>query len=395
MPRLLFVVVLMLAVGLAACGSPDAKSDAGDGANPQAQPPPETVTSSPSEDVPSALDDPFAAGLPEPTIDMGKVQQLLPPDGIPAIDDPEFLETDQVDFLADREPVLAIEVNGDARAYPLQILTWHELVNDTIGGQPVTVSFCPLCNSAIAYDRRVGDRVLDFGTSGKLLNSALVMYDRQTESLWSHFTAEAFAGALTGEQLDTVPVTLLPWKDWARANPDGLVLSRETGHSREYGKNPYVGYDDIGSSPFAFEGEVDDRLPAMARVVAIETGGESVAVPLERLVDQRVLTTTVGGSEMVVWAKPGMASALDRASIAEGADVGATGVYDPEVDGRRLTFRADGEHFVDEQTQSSWNLLGEAIDGPLEGTELEPVDHLDTFWFAWAAFQPDTKIISD
>lgn len=238
--RLLLVVLAALAVALTACGSNSAEGDSDAGASGEAQPSPETVASSPAEDVPSALDDPFAKDLPEPTIDMDRVQQLLPADGIPAIDEPTFLDADEVEYLADREPVLAIEVDGDARAYPLQILTWHELVNDTIGGRPITVSFCPLCNSAIAYDRRVGDRVLDFGTSGKLLNSALVMYDRQTESLWSHFTAEAFAGALTGKQLPTVPVTMLSWEDWARANPEGLVLSRETGHRRDYGKNPYV-----------------------------------------------------------------------------------------------------------------------------------------------------------
>lgn len=390
MVRLWPLVLLALAVLLTACGSAD-----GPGSGAGAQASGETVESSPAEDVPSALDDPFAEGLPEPTLDMDRVQQLLPADGIPAIDDPTFLETGEADFVDDREPVLAVEVDGDARAYPVQILTWHEIVNDTIGGRPITVSFCPLCNSALAYDRRVGDRVLDFGTSGKLLNSALVMYDRQTESLWSHFTAEAFAGVLTGEQLDTIPVAMLPWEDWARANPDGLVLSRETGHSRDYGRNPYVGYDDADSSPFAFEGEVDDRLPAMTRVVAIEEGEATVAVPLEKLVEERVLETTVGDSDVVVWAKSGMASALDRASIADGADVGATAVFAPEVDGRRLTFRPDGEHFVDEQTGSTWNLLGEAVDGPLEGTELEPVEHLDTFWFAWASFQPDTTIVSD
>ncbi len=134
--------------------------------------------------------------------------------------------------------MLAIEIDGEARAYPIQIMTWHEIVNDTIAGIPVAISYCPLCNSASAYERRLGGEIVDFGTSGLLYRSALVMYDRQTESLWSHFTGEAVAGELTGERLETVPVSTVAWEDWRDTNPDGLVLSRDTGHRRPYGQKP-------------------------------------------------------------------------------------------------------------------------------------------------------------
>jgi hypothetical protein len=257
----------------------------------------------------------------------------------------------------------------------------------------VTVSYCPLCNSAIAYDRRLGDRVLDFGTSGLLYNSALVMYDRQTESLWSHFNAEAVAGVLTGEQLGRRPTAMVAWSDWLRANPDGLVLSRSTGHRRDYGRNPYSGYDDIGQSPFLFDGDADGRLRPMTRVVGIEHGGEAVAVQLEPLLEAGVLDVSLDGRALVVWARPGTASALDDSRIPDGRDVGTTGVFENRVDDRRLTFERAEDGFVDQETGSRWNVLGEAVGGELAGRQLSAVPHVDTFWFAWAAFLPDTGVV--
>jgi len=333
-------------------------------------------------------------GAPEPLVDPSEIRSGgPPPDGIPSIDDPTFLSPSAVDFLAENEPVVAVEVDGDARAYPIQILMWHELVNDTIGGVPVTISYCPLCNSAVAYDRRLDDRVLEFGTSGRLWNSALVMYDRQTETLWSHFTAQGIVGELTGEELQTLPVATVPWGVWRSANPDGLVLSRDTGVERDYGRNPYLGYDDVDGTPFLFDGEVDGRYTAMTRIVGVEVEGDAVAVPLARLREARVVEAEVGGIEVVVLWQAGTASALDADDVAAGADVGATGVFVPVVDGRRLDFGPADDGFVDAQTGSTWNILGEASAGPLAGTRLDAVAHVDTFWFAWGAFLPDTEIV--
>lgn len=247
----------------AACGGGEHTS--GDSARSPSAPTPVTVAqvaASPTEEVPSALDNPTDEGFPAPFLDPA---ELLsggpPPDGIPSIDEPKFLAVEEVDFLEDDEPVLALQVGEETRAYPVQVLIWHEIVNDTVDGIPVAVTYCPLCNSAVAYDRRLDDRVLSFGTSGMLYNTALVMYDRQTESLWSHFTGQALIGHLTGAQLDVFPMSTISWADWRDANPDGLVLSRDTGHDRDYGTNPYPGYDDVDTAPFLFEGETEAGSP--------------------------------------------------------------------------------------------------------------------------------------
>jgi Protein of unknown function (DUF3179) len=393
------VVAGIVGLGLlaAACGDDNGDASSSSASTPGDRSTATTVdqvVASPAEDVPSALDDPNDDSFPEPLVDPG---DLLsggpPPDGIPAIDEPKFLSADRVDFLEDTEPVMALEIGDDARAYPLQIMTWHEIVNDTVDGVPVAVTYCPLCNTAIACDRRLGDRVLEFGTSGMLYNSALVMYDRQTESLWSHFTAQAIVGYLAGQELNQYAVDIVAWGAWRDAHPDGLVLSRDTGHERDYGRNPYPGYDDIDSPAFLFEGEVDGRLAAKELVVGIERGGDAVAVRTDELADAGALEVDVGGNRLVVWLDAGTASALDTGSVAGGRDVGSTGVFVPVADGRDLTFARTDEGFVDDQTASRWNVLGQAIDGPLAGTVLEPVIHVDTFWFAWGAFRPNTQIV--
>ncbi|MGH9027607.1 MAG: DUF3179 domain-containing protein, partial [Acidimicrobiia bacterium] len=300
-----------------------------------------------------------------------------------------------VEVLEDDESVLVVGIGGDARAYPVQIMTWHEIVNDTVDGRPVTVSYCPLCNSAVAYDRRVGDRVLDFGTSGSLYQSALVMYDRQTESLWTHFDGRAVAGVLTGTELALYPMATVSWRDFGDAHPDGLVLSRDTGFTRDYGSNPYPGYDDESTEPFLFEGNPDPRLSAKERVLGLRGAGDALAIPFEVLQRSGVLEVELGGRALVAWHEPGTASALDSSTVAGGRDVGATGVFVPEVDGQRLQFEprpAGG--FRDRETGTTWDVLGLASSGPLQGSKLRPVEHVDTFWFAWAAYRPDTAILS-
>ncbi len=219
------------------------------------------------------------------------------------------------------------------------------------------------------------------------------MYDRQTETLWSHFTGQGIVGELTGTELETYPVATVPWGLWRDANPDGLVLSRDTGYDRDYGRNPYPGYDDVNSEPFLFEGEVDGRYTAMTRIVGVETDGDALGVPLITLQEQRVVPASVGGIDVVIVWTPGTASALDDGDVAGGDDIGSTGVFVPEVDGETLTIRADGDAFVDDETGSTWNVLGTATGGPLAGSQLRALPHVDTFWFAWSTFQPDSQII--
>jgi len=349
------------------------------------------IESTPREDVPSALRDPFGSGHPEPLVDLDEIRGVVPPDAIPALEDPAFEPAAEAAWLAPVEPVLALEINGDARAYPLRIMTWHELVNGTVGGVPVTVSYCPLCNSAVAYDRRVSERILDFGTSGALLNSSLVMYDRQTESLWSHYTGQAIIGHLTGTQLDLVPVQTVSFERFLASHPGGQVLSLDTGHFRRYGENPYEFYDS-NNRPFLFSGPFDDRLEPITRVLALRDGGEGAVVPYDVLAEHRVVPFTFAGRELVALFEPGTASALDSPLIEEGRDVGATGVFVRSLDGQPLELSTSPEGgFVDAESGAVYDILGRPTGG--SGAALEPVEHLDTFWFAAAAFYPDAEII--
>ena len=355
--------------------------------------PDEPIQPTAGEDVPSALRDPDHPDHPEPLVDLSQIQSVVQPDAIPALEDPAFESAAGVDWLPLVEPVLALEINGDARAYPLRIMTWHELVNGTVGGVPVTVSYCPLCNSAVAYDRRVGERILDFGTSGALLNSSLVMYDRQTESLWSHYTGQAVVGHLTGTELDLIPVQTVSFEKFLSAHPDGQVLSLDTGHSRRYGQNPY-GYYDSNDEPFLFGGPLDDRLDPITRVVALRSDGEGAVIPYSVLAQRRVVPFAFAGRELVALYAPGTASALDSPIIAEGRDVGATGVFVASIDGRPLELSVDSDgSFVDAATGVAYDILGQPASGSDDGSSLESVEHLDTFWFAAAAFYPDAEIV--
>lgn len=315
-------------------------------------------------------------------------------DGIPPIDQPKFESVSQANaWLRPTEPVIFLDLPGDARAYPLQILIWHEIVNDWVSGLPVSVTFCPLCNTAITFDRQLEGYVLDFGTTGNLRLSDLVMWDRQTESWWQQATGEAVVGELTGKRLAMLPASTVSWAEFREQRPQGLVLSRDTGHRRDYGRNPYVGYDDINQSPFLLDSRPDSRLRPMERVVAVSVGGENVAYPFSSLRNRGVVADQVGGLSIVVLFEPGTASIFGAGSGGSPQDVGATGVYvAPEWDGEPLAFTWDGNAFVDAQTGSRWTLLGQATAGPLAGSQLQPVVHVDAFWFATAAFYPQVRI---
>jgi len=291
------------------------------------------------------------------------------------------------------EPIIQVERDGNVKGYPLQILTWHEIVNDQVGDTPVVVTFCPLCNTAIAFDRRVGDQLLDFGTTGRLRFSNLIMYDRQTETWWQQATGEAIVGELTGTQLQFIPAPMISWEEFKEANPDADVLSRETGYQRSYGRNPYPGYDDVNRPPFLYDGpETPDALPAVARILAVEIGDETVAYPYDVLSEVKVVNDSVGDEDIVVFWTPGTASALDSSTISEGEDVGSAVAYSRLVDGSTLTFKPEGENFVDNETGSTWDIQGRAISGPLADERLEEVVGVNHFWFSWAAFKPETRI---
>ena len=344
----------------------------------------------------------FATDTSKRTIDLDELQSGGPPkDGIPALDAPRFVSAEAARaWLADPEPVVLLRVGGAAKVYPLQILTWHEIANDTLGGVPVAVTFCPLCYSAVAVDRRVetpdGPRTLDFGVSGLLRFSDLVMFDRQTETLWQQYTGEALVGDLVGTTLTVLPAQIVSFAQARTLHPDAPVLSRETGFDRDYGRNPYAGYDDVERTPFLYRGAPDGRLAPMARVVAVDAGAAYRAYPARLTRERGVVHDTLGGRPVVVFHGDGATTALGAARIAEARVVGTTGAFVPAVtrDGRRqpLTFRPDGDAFVDAETGSRWAVTGEAVSGPLAGARLEPVRHHDTFAFAWFAFRPETTV---
>ncbi|MGB3313888.1 MAG: DUF3179 domain-containing protein, partial [Albidovulum sp.] len=240
-------------------------------------------------------------------------------DGIPSIDQPVFKTVLEAVSLTPNDPVIGLEIAGDARAYPLRILIWHEIVNDTVGGMPVTVTYCPLCNTALVFDRTVNGKVLDFGTTGKLRNSDLVMYDRQTESWWQQALGEGIVGRMNGKTLTQLPGWMESWGTFRARNPEGLVMA-EPDWPRSYGRNPYVGYDSL-ARPFLYSGEMPPhRIEPLSRVVRV---GDR-AWPLERVSKAGTLKE---GGVVIDWSA-GQASALDTGRIAEGRDVGNIRVRD-------------------------------------------------------------------
>lgn len=349
----------------------------------------------PTETPPSGAESEFNTDFSLHTVPYGEILSGGPPkNGIPAIDSPQFVTVAEANgWLKDVEPVVLVQVGDDARAYPLQILMWHEIANDTVGDVPLAVTFCPLCNTAIAFQRTVDDRVLDFGTTGRLRFSNLIMYDRQTESWWQQAGGDAIAGELAGRQLAFYPAIIISWAEFREAHLDGKVLSRETGYTRDYGSNPYVGYDDVNQPPFLYQGPpTPGKLPPMARVVTVDLGGEAIAYPYDILQIVRVVNDTVGGKPVVVFWSSGTASALDSAVVASGRDVGSAAVFSPELDDRQLTFHSEGERITDEETGSGWDILGRAVKGELAGRQLVPIVSVNHFWFSWAAFKPETRI---
>ena len=260
-----------------------------------------------------------------------------PRDGIPALDHPSVLRATEADW-GDDEPVLGIVVAGKARAYPIAVLNWHELVNDTLGGEPILVSFCPLCGTGLVFDRRADGEVRTFGVSGLLYRSDLLMYDRGSESLWSQISAEAVTGPLLGRRLRILRTRMDQWGQWRRDHPESTVLSRETGYRREYDRSPYAGYAE--SRRLIFPASTDRRYhPKMPTLGIRVPGAGSRAYP---------------------------ASELARA----GAPV------EERFLGHRVRIAYDADRQVFD------------VEAPPE------VEVIEGFWFAWAAFHPETSVFS-
>ncbi len=311
-----------------------------------------------------------------------------PRDGIPPIDEPIF-ETVSLasEWIAPNEPGALVQLGDEARFYPLSIMTSHEIVNDAFGEVPVAVTYCPLCNTALAFDRRVNGQVLDFGVSGLLRHSDLVMWDRQTNSLWQQISGDGVVGDFAGAQLEALPTSIVSFGQFADNFPDGLSLAGESARGRTaYGLNPYTGYSSL-DRPFLFSGDTDDRLPALSRVVGITEGEAVVAYSFDRVTADLVINDEVSGVAIVVFGGGATTDALDDRSIAASQTIGSAVAYSPIVDGETLTFSAnDDGTFSDEQTGSTWSITGTASAGDLAGSQLDVLEHRNEFWFAWQAF---------
>lgn len=318
-----------------------------------------------------------------------------PKDGIPSIDRPTFVPVKRASWLAKKELVIAFEQNGVARAYPLQILMWHELVNDVVNQVPILVSYCPLCNSAIVFDRRVDGATFEFGVSGMLRNSDMVMFDRQTDSLWQQITGEALVGAHTGRQLKMLSAQVVPFEEFARAYPEGMVLSRETGFQRDYGRNPYSGYE-YGVGPI-MPVRQPRKLPVspMEKLVVVKGQDGYLAIPFKILSKRGVWEGSLDGEPIVVLHSPEGLSPLDDSRMSQSRNGGTAGAFYAELAGRSAAFQRTKIGIEDVETGSLWSVGGLAIRGPRAGARLRPVVHGVYFAFAWLAFQPETRIVGE
>ena len=272
-----------------------------------------------------------------------------PKDGIPSIDRPKFISISEASKqLSDTEPGLALEIGNVNRFYPFQILVWHEIVNDVIGGRRVLVTYCPLCLSGIVFDPAVAGERVEFGTSGKLSNSNLVMYDRKTDSLWSQILGEAIVGEMTGARLEVLPSDQIRFGDWKKLHPEAQVLSRDTGATRFYGQDPYGDYYTTPGTFFPVD-KKDSRLNEK----------------------EFVLGVVVNGKAKAYWPP-----AVKKRGMVEDVFQGKTIVaeYEKDIDAVRL-FSAEG---------------GSASGGERKLVRINP---FGSFWFSWVAAHPDTELL--
>lgn len=302
-----------------------------------------------------------------------------PPDGIPSIDNPQFVAVEDAEsFMSDSDLILGININGDIRGYPLLILVWHEIVNDVVGETPIAVTYCPLCFTNQIFNRTLTDgQTLEFGTSGKLYNSNLVMYDRKTNSLWSQAMAQSIAGELSGVKLERIPFDLAYWRDWKQLYPESQVLSQETGQARPYGVDPYGDYYTKPEVLFPVSNQ-DNRLGLKDIIIGIENEGNYKAYPLKVVELSKVINDNINDKAITLWS----------------VDPFLVKLFDPMINGRTLTFsyNSANQTFLDEQTHSNWNDNGESISGQLKGSNLSRLSFDEGFWFEWVAFHPYTKV---
>ncbi len=308
-----------------------------------------------------------------------------PKDGIPPIDRPKYVAATDADaFLRPGDVVFGLESGGAARAYPQKILVWHEIVNDEIAGEKLAVTYCPLTGSTVGFRgrSRVDGATLTFGTTGKLVNSNLLMYDRQSDSQWPQILGVAITGPNKGVVLEEIPLGWTTWERWRAAHPQTVVLSTETGFFRAYGTDPYGSYDRSGTyydsgGPFFPVMASDQRFAPKHVVIGVKANGAVLAISKAAIQRSRAVNTVLGGIPLIaLWGEP----------------LAAVRVFGRRAGSDTLTFRPDGKGFMDDRTSSVWTAMGRCRQGRLVGTQLPNHPAYDVMWFAWHAFYPHTHI---
>jgi Protein of unknown function (DUF3179) len=318
-----------------------------------------------------------------------------PWDSIPAIDHPRFLSATNVRFIRPDEPVVALDWLGADRAYPIQVLSYHEIVNDEVAGRPIAITFCPLCNSAVAFSRRVDGRTLTFAVTGQLNYGNLVMFDRETVSQWRQLEGVAISGRYKGTRLVQIPVQMVAFGEWRAAHPHGLVMRLPVGSPFHYGVDPYHGYGlDPTQQSVVVRGQITDpRLPPKWRVLGVATSHGSVAFPMPTGGSAAVVETArLEGLRLAAFFRYGVAQPELNYELSTSPKGWSGSVWIARLDGLDLRLVERRGRFVDATTRSVFDLFGRGISGPLAGRQLRAAPQVTSFWFAWAAFHPHTSV---
>jgi len=312
-------------------------------------------------------------------IPLDKIKSGGPPkDGIPSLDNPVFSDVENSHFMSDSDTVIGLEINGETKAYPLFILVWHEIVNDVVGELPVSVTYCPLCYTNQVFERIIDGKEVEFGTSGKLYNSNLLMYDRLTESYWSQALGIAVKGELSGYQLNIIPFDVITWGDWKILHPETLVLTTDTGYIRSYATDPYGNYYTESKIIFPVE-HTDDRMHPKEIILGFHHNKIYKAYKQNDIESKVIVNDSIDDVSVL------LVSLFSQNSRA----------FERNVDGIVLDFIFSNNTILDYQTNSEWNYDGLAISGEYEGTQLERIPIEPGFWFEWVAFHPDTLVFGD
>ena len=341
--------------------------------------------------------------LSKHSVDLSEIQIVLPKGSFPTLDFPKFISKKEgLESFYAKEPVIAIEINGKAKAYSLNILTMHEISNDTLSGIPILVTYCPLCNSGIVYHRKLKTKqkeyLLEFEPSGMLRNSDMVMLDRNTETLWQQLMGVGIAGKLDKAQLDILPSLIISAEEFFNRYPNGKIMSKETDFKeseKHYGKNPYKNYDQANAKPydrFFSSDKIDHRLPPMERIVDVENNGKYKIYTFKDVEKASVINDTFHNKKVVLFYKKGTVSILDKSEIKESKDVGTVTIFNRILEGNELSFKKKNDFFIDLQTKSHWDITGYCYKGKLKGKHLQIEPHSNHFAFAWLAFYPNTEI---